>query len=137
MGCGFCASGLGGLQRQLSAGEMVEQAMRIREFGEGAGRLSNVVFMGLGEPLANYDATVQAVRTINAAWGIDIGARKITVSTVGLPGQMRRLADERIQITLALSLHAPSDELRRRFEFRWPWDEHAPVRGLEMSGENT
>ena len=127
MGCGFCASGLGGLQRQLSAGEMVEQAMRIRELGEGAGRLSNVVFMGLGEPLANYDAAVQAARTINATWGMDIGARKITISTVGLPGPMRRLADERIQITLALSLHAPTNELRRRII---PWAERVTIASL-------
>lgn len=112
--CAFCASGLDGLQRQLSAGEIIEQAMRISALSEEGPRLTNVVFMGLGEPLSNYDATVQALRTINAPWGLNIGARKMTVSTVGLPAQMRRLADERMQITLALSLHAPNDDLRRR-----------------------
>jgi len=117
VGCTFCASGVGGLARQLSAGQIVEQAMRVRALCDDA-RLSNVVFMGLGEPLANYGATVHALRTINAAWGLGIGARRITVSTVGLPNQMRRLADEGLQITLALSLHAPTDELRRELI---PW----------------
>ena len=83
-------------------------------------RLSNVVFMGLGEPLANYAAVVAAVRIINADWGMNIGARKITVSTVGLPSQIRKLAGEELQINLALSLHAPSDELRRELI---PWAE--------------
>lgn len=114
VGCVFCASGLDGLERQLSRGEIVEQVMRLRQLSAAPPRLSNVVFMGLGEPLANYDATVGAVRTINAEWGLGIGARKITVSTVGLPAQMRRLADEGLQVTVALSLHAPTDDLRRR-----------------------
>lgn len=127
VGCVFCASGLGGLQRQLSAGQIVEQAMRVRGLCVGDARLSNIVFMGLGEPLANYDATVHAVRTINAAWGLGIGARKITVSTVGLPTPMRRLADERMQITLALSLHAPTDELRQRII---PWAERVTIDSL-------
>lgn len=112
VGCVFCASGLGGLERSLSAGQIVEQAMRVRQLGGESSRLSNVVFMGLGEPLANYEATVAAVRTINADWGLGIGARKITVSTIGLPEQMRRLANEGMQITLAVSLHAANDELR-------------------------
>ncbi|MFQ5413772.1 MAG: 23S rRNA (adenine(2503)-C(2))-methyltransferase RlmN [Phycisphaerae bacterium] len=120
-GCVFCASGLDGLQRSLSAGEIVEQAMRVRRLCGAASRLTNVVFMGLGEPLANYASTVRAVRTINADWGMGIGARKITVSTVGLPSQMRRLADEGLQVTLAVSLHAPTDELRRRIV---PWAAH-------------
>jgi len=127
VGCTFCASGLGGLQRQLSAGEIVEQAMRTRQLCDDDHRLSNVVFMGLGEPLANYAATVRAVRTINAPWGMGIGARKITVSTVGLPTQMRRLADERLQITLALSLHAPADELRRDLI---PWAQNVSIAEL-------
>jgi 23S rRNA (adenine2503-C2)-methyltransferase len=127
VGCVFCASGIGGLARQLSAGEIVEQAMRVRALCESGRRLSNVVFMGLGEPLANYGATMQAVRTINAAWGMGIGARKITVSTVGLPSQMKRLADEGLQITLALSLHAPDDELRRRII---PWAERVSIDAL-------
>ena len=132
VGCVFCASGVGGLQRQLSAGQIVEQAMRVRELCTDGPRLSNIVFMGLGEPLANYAATVQAIRTINAEWGMGIGARKITVSTVGLPTQMRRLADEKMQITLALSLHAPTDELRRELI---PWAERVSIDSLIEAGK--
>ncbi|MCH8149119.1 MAG: 23S rRNA (adenine(2503)-C(2))-methyltransferase RlmN [Planctomycetes bacterium] len=127
VGCVFCASGLGGLQRQLTAGEVVEQVIRIRALCGGGHRLSNVVFMGLGEPLANYTTTVHALRTINADWGLGIGARKITVSTVGLPTQMRRLADEKMQVTLALSLHAPTDELRREII---PWADRVSIQEL-------
>ncbi len=127
VGCVFCASGLNGLQRQLSAGQIIEQAMRVRELCEPQVRLSNIVFMGLGEPLANYAATVHALRTINAEWGMGIGARKITVSTVGLPTQMRRLADEKMQINLALSLHAATDELRRQLI---PWAERVTIDSL-------
>lgn len=125
--CVFCASGLGGLKRQLSAGEIVEQAMRVRRLAGDEDRLSNVVFMGLGEPLANYDATVRAVRAINADWGMGIGARKITISTVGLPAQMRKLADEGLQVTLALSLHAPTDELRQSLI---PWSKRVSIQSL-------
>jgi 23S rRNA (adenine2503-C2)-methyltransferase len=127
VGCVFCASGLGGLQRNLSRGQIVEQAMRIQRLCDESARLSNVVFMGLGEPLANYGPTVDAVRTINAEWGMGIGARKITVSTVGLIKQMRKLAEERLQITLALSLHAPTDELRQRII---PWAERVNIESL-------
>ncbi len=120
VGCVFCASGLGGMRRNLSAGQIVEQAMVVAQQTADEVRLSNVVFMGMGEPLANYDAAVQAVRTINAEWGMKLGARKITISTVGLPKQMKRLADENLQVTLALSLHAPTDDLRRQLV---PWAE--------------
>lgn len=91
-----------------------------KESSPGASRLSNIVFMGMGEPLANYDAVIRAVRTINAPWGPNIGARKITISTVGLPKQIRRLADESLQLNLALSLHAPTDGLRQELI---PWAE--------------
>jgi 23S rRNA (adenine2503-C2)-methyltransferase len=117
VGCVFCASGIGGLERNLAAAEIVEQALRLATLAAPE-RLSNIVFMGLGEPLANYSETLTAVRVINAEWGLNIGARKITISTVGLPSQMRRLADEQLQVTLALSLHAPTDELRRELI---PW----------------
>jgi 23S rRNA (adenine2503-C2)-methyltransferase len=140
VGCVFCASGLEGVRRNLSAAQIVEQAMRVRRVAclhEGkpavsaaprAGtRLTNVVFMGLGEPLANYDATLGAIRIINAEWGLNIGARKITVSTVGLPKQMRRLADEGLQINLALSVHAPTDELRGALI---PWAKSIPLSDL-------
>lgn len=131
VGCVFCASGIGGVERNLSAAQIVEQAMRVRDLCAGGPRLSNVVFMGLGEPLANYDATVRAVRLINHATGLGIAARRITVSTVGLPKHMRRLAEEELQITLALSLHAPDDELRSRLI---PWAEGVSIEQLIDAG---
>jgi 23S rRNA (adenine2503-C2)-methyltransferase len=120
MACPFCATGQGGLQRNLSAGEIVDQvvaAARTLARGEvpgGPTRLSNVVFMGMGEPMANYNAVLAAVRRMTdpAPDGIGMSARGITVSTVGLVPRMRQLAGEGIPVTLALSLHAPDDELR-------------------------
>ena len=132
VGCIFCASGQPGFQRQLSTGEIVEQAMRVRQVLGPHERLTNAVIMGTGEPLANYDATIAAVRTLNADWGLRIGARKITISTVGLPSQMRRLADEGLQVTLALSLHAPTDELRRRII---PWAERVTLDELVKAAD--
>lgn len=124
VGCRFCASGIGGSVRDLTVGEVVEQALAVAALLAGRGeRLSHVVFMGMGEPLANYRVTVEAVRRINAPpeqGGLGIAQRRITVSTVGLPRQIERLADEGLQITLALSLHAPDDELRGRLI---PWAE--------------
>ncbi|MEJ2086534.1 MAG: 23S rRNA (adenine(2503)-C(2))-methyltransferase RlmN [Acidobacteriota bacterium] len=121
VGCRFCASGIGGSLRDLSIGEILEQAFVIGEIlAERDERLSHVVFMGMGEPLANYTATVGAIRSLNAPWGLGIGQRRITVSTVGLPKQIERLATEGLQITLALSLHAPNDILRRELI---PWAE--------------
>ncbi|HRX84476.1 MAG TPA: 23S rRNA (adenine(2503)-C(2))-methyltransferase RlmN [Phycisphaerae bacterium] len=127
VGCRFCASGIDGLQRQLTAAQIVEQAMRVRALCGDGPRLSNVVFMGLGEPLANYRNTVTALRILNDAHGMHIGARKMTVSTVGLPDAMHRLAEEGLQITLALSLHAPTDELRRELI---PWAERVTIAAL-------
>ena len=128
VGCRFCASGLDGLQRNLTTGEIVEQAMLARREAEAAGgRLSNIVFMGLGEPLANFDQVVRAIRTINADWGMNIGARKITVSTVGVPKGIRKLADEGLQLNLALSLHAPDDDLRAELI---PWAERITIKEL-------
>lgn len=125
VGCRFCASGIGGLTRNLSAGEIVEQVWQLaRVTLPPAERISNVVIMGIGEPLANYDATVKAVRLINAADGLNIGARKITLSTIGLPAQIRRLAGEDLQITLALSLHAPNQALRAELI---PWAAKFPL----------
>ena len=112
MGCAFCATGVGGFGRNLSAGEILGQFLLIRAHERT--RLSNVVFMGMGEPLANYDATVRAIRILAAPYGMGIGMRHITVSTVGLVPQIRRLAEERLQMTLAVSLHAPTDDLRSR-----------------------
>jgi 23S rRNA (adenine2503-C2)-methyltransferase len=116
MACPFCATGQGGLTRNLSTAEIVEQvraaAAALRD--DWGDRLSNVVFMGMGEPLANYARVVAAVRRITAAppHGFGISARSVTVSTVGLAPAIRKLADERLGVTLALSLHAPDDELR-------------------------
>ncbi|MDR7483025.1 MAG: 23S rRNA (adenine(2503)-C(2))-methyltransferase RlmN [Armatimonadota bacterium] len=121
MGCAFCATGLAGLQRNLTAGEIVDQVQLIAQ--ETAERPTHVVFMGMGEPLANYEATVRAVRLLNAPWGLGIGMRHLTISTVGLVPQIRRLAAERFQLTLAISLHAPDDALRDRLvpvNRRWP-----------------
>jgi 23S rRNA (adenine2503-C2)-methyltransferase len=110
MGCAFCATGVGGFARNLSAGEILGQFLLIKRYGRT--RISNVVFMGMGEPLANYEATVRAVKILAAPYGMGIGMRHITVSTVGLVPQIRRLAAERLQMTLAVSLHAPTDALR-------------------------
>ena len=120
MGCPFCATGQGGLQRNISTAEIVAQvadAERLLSSGElpgGVGRVDNVVMMGMGEPLANYAAVLAAVRQITApvpdGWGIS--ARGVTISTVGLVPGMRRLAGEGLPVTLAVSLHAPDDALR-------------------------
>lgn len=123
VGCRFCASGIGGLEGNLSAGEIVEQAWRLGQL-DGVGRISNIVFMGMGEPLANYSNVVRAIRTINAPWGMGISARRITVSTVGLPAAIRKLAEFELPVTLALSLHAPDDDLRREII---PWAEYATI----------
>ncbi len=116
MACPFCATGQGGLTRNLSTAEIVEQvrAAAVACRDEFGGRLSNVVFMGMGEPLANYARVVAAVRRITAAPpdGFGISARSVTVSTVGLAPAIRKLADEQLGVTLALSLHTPDDELR-------------------------
>ncbi len=124
VGCRFCASGMGGLDGNLSAGRIVEQAWRLGRL-EGVERISHIVFMGMGEPLANFANVVHAVRTLAAPWGMGIGARRITISTVGLPQAIERLADQlELPVTLALSLHAPNDELRRRLI---PWAEYTTI----------
>jgi 23S rRNA (adenine2503-C2)-methyltransferase len=111
-GCAFCATGLDGLVRNLSAGEIVEQVFHLQRSCRQ--RVTNVVFMGMGEPLANYDATVAAVRAMIDPQRLGLSARHVTVSTVGLPKPIRRLAGEKLPITLAISLHAPNDALRRQ-----------------------
>ena len=112
MGCTFCASTLTGLTRNLTAGEMLSQIYEIqRETGE---RVSNVIVMGMGEPLDNYDNLLRFLKLVSDERGICISQRNITVSTCGLVEQIRRLAEEKLQITLAISLHAPNDEIRRR-----------------------
>ena len=120
MACPFCATGQAGLTRNLSVGEIVDQVVYLAGVAAGGAvtgappRLSRVVFMGMGEPLANYPRVVEAVRRLTAAApeGPGLSQRHITVSTVGLVPAMRRLIAERLQVTLALSLHAPDDDLR-------------------------
>jgi 23S rRNA (adenine2503-C2)-methyltransferase len=111
-GCKFCASGLDGFSRNLDASEIVQQLLAVEKAtGE---RIDNVVFMGMGEPLANLPNVVRAIRIINAPWGLEIGARHITVSTSGLAPQIRKLADEPLQSRLAISLHGATDEVRNK-----------------------
>jgi 23S rRNA (adenine2503-C2)-methyltransferase len=109
MGCGFCATGQAGYERNLTVGEILEQVISAR-LDARPRRLSNVVFMGMGEPFANYDRVMISIRRIIEDLGI--GARRITVSTVGLVPQMLRFAEERLQVGLAVSLHAANDQLR-------------------------
>jgi len=109
-GCKFCASGLEGLTRNLDAAEMVQQLIAVEE--KSGEKIDNVVFMGMGEPLANLKNLLRAIRIINAPWGLGIGARHITVSTSGLAPQIRELANEPTQFRLALSLHGATDDVR-------------------------
>ena len=111
-GCKFCASGLDGWKRNLRADEIVNQIMMVEKASHE--RIDNIVFMGMGEPLANYDNVMRAIQIINAPWGIGIGARHITISTSGLVPQIRQLADQPLQIRLAVSLHGASDDVRSR-----------------------
>jgi 23S rRNA (adenine2503-C2)-methyltransferase len=113
VGCKFCASGLGGLDGNLSAGRIVEQVWRLGQLPE-VGRVSNVVFMGMGEPLSNFQNVVSAVRTLSSLWATGISGRKITISTVGLPKAIDRLTAENPGYHLAVSLHAAEDALRTR-----------------------
>jgi 23S rRNA (adenine2503-C2)-methyltransferase len=122
MGCAFCASGANGVVRSLGADEIVAQYMAGRKFGE----ITNIVVMGMGEPFANYDETMRALKLINAGKGPNLGARHITISTCGVVPGFERLAAEGIQFELSVSLHAPNDELRSRLmqvNRRWPIDE--------------
>lgn len=109
MGCGFCATGQAGFERNLGTGEIVEQVIRARRSALGR-RVSNVVFMGMGEPLANYDRTWAAIERLHDAVGLS--ARHLTISTVGLVPGIQRLATERLPVNLAVSLHAANNELR-------------------------
>jgi 23S rRNA (adenine2503-C2)-methyltransferase len=122
MGCVFCASGLAGLKRDMSAGEIVAQLLQVcyaedertpRARSELAS-FDNIVVMGMGEPLANYDALIRALTIVNAPWGLGFGARRITVSTSGLVPKILRLADEPLGFRLAVSLHGATDEVRTK-----------------------
>jgi 23S rRNA (adenine2503-C2)-methyltransferase len=111
-GCKFCASGLDGWTRNLRPEEIVDQLLAVER--ASAEKIDNVVFMGMGEPLANFGNLVRAIRIINAPWGLGIGARHITVSTSGLAPQIRQLAEESLQIHLAVSLHGATDAVRNQ-----------------------
>ena len=133
VGCRFCASGINGVKGNLSAGQIVEQVYRLNQIMAGgeAGaaavsgsselRITNVVFMGMGEPMSNYQEVMKAIRILNHPQCLNLGARRITVSTVGVPAKMKQLAEEELPINLALSLHAPNESLRKALI---PWAEH-------------
>ena len=111
-GCKFCASGLEGFSRNLRTSEIVDQIITVER--ESSEKIDNVVFMGMGEPLANLQNVMRAIQIINAQWGLGIGARHITVSTSGLAPQIKKLAEESLQIRLAVSLHGATDEVRNQ-----------------------
>ena len=114
MGCTFCATGAQGFRRQLSVGEVLAQALLARGWArEEGGELTHVVFMGMGEPLANYETVSAALERLSDAGAFALSPRRITVSTVGLPTQIRRLAEDHPQVNLAVSLHAAEERLRR------------------------
>ena len=127
VGCTFCASGMEGLERSLTAGQIIEQALWVQRQLTPEGRISNIVMMGMGEPLANYRHVLNAVKTFNAVWGLNIGARHITISTIGLPEKIRKLAHEPFQFTLAVSLHAGDEKLRQELI---PWAKRIPTKEL-------
>jgi 23S rRNA (adenine2503-C2)-methyltransferase len=124
VGCTFCATGIGGLARNLTAGEMVEQTVSAVRQARGLGRpLTNLVMMGMGEPLQNYAETMAFVAIINDPKLLGFGARRITISTSGIVPRIDALAEEPYQVNLAVSLHAPNDELRDQLvpiNRRWP-----------------
>jgi 23S rRNA (adenine2503-C2)-methyltransferase len=138
MGCKFCASGLAGLKRNLSAGEIVHQLIQVcrredartpRARAELAS-FDNLVVMGMGEPLHNYDNLLRALTIANAEWGLGVGARRITLSTSGLVPKIRQLADEPVSYRLAVSLHGASNEVREQImpiNQRWPLEELLPA----------
>jgi 23S rRNA (adenine2503-C2)-methyltransferase len=144
VGCVFCVTGQFGFARNLEAGEIVEQVLR---FNTSERPVTNVVFMGMGEPLANYDETLRAIRLLTHPLGMRLGARRITVSTSGVLPAMHRLADEGLQVGLAVSLHAANDELRSSLmpiNRRWPIgevvaaaDHYAERTGRRVSYEYT
>lgn len=131
VGCAFCATGRQGFERSLSSGEIVDQvlhfARKMRHAAEGPQTVTNVVFMGMGEPMANYEATLQAVRSLNSPQAFGLGSRHITISTVGLVPGIERLSREDLQVGLAISLHAAVDVLRDRLV---PVNKRYPVNAL-------
>ena len=137
-GCKFCASGLAGFKRNLIAAEVVSQLMHIckmedahtKRAKEEIASFDNIVFMGMGEPLANYDTLVQTIKILNADWGLNFGARRITVSTSGLAPQIMKLAQEGVAVRLAISLHGATNEVRNKImpvNKKYPLEELIPA----------
>lgn len=125
MNCSFCATGLGGFRRNLTAGEMLAQVILMRQADEGE-RVSHIVLMGMGEPLDNYDEVLTFLKIANASWGLGIGYRHISLSTCGITPQIKRLQTEDLPINLSISLHAPNDQIRQQImpiAKRYPMDE--------------
>jgi len=113
MGCVFCATGQMGFRRNLSAGEVIEQVLFLgRELSQSGEKITNIVIMGMGEPFHNYDAVLEAIDRLNDPNGLNLGARRFTISTVGIVPGIRRFAAEKRQVNLAISLHAANDTLR-------------------------
>lgn len=139
LGCKFCVTGQMGFERQLSAGEIVEQvyhferSLRRASPKGGHRQITNVVFMGMGEPMANFDSVLAAVRLLTAPEGMGLGARRITISTSGLVPGIERMAGEGLQLGLAISLHAPNDQLRDRL---MPVNRHYPIAQLMKAADN-
>ncbi|MBN1869723.1 MAG: 23S rRNA (adenine(2503)-C(2))-methyltransferase RlmN [Candidatus Omnitrophica bacterium] len=125
-GCRFCASGIGGWKRNLTCAEILSQILAMNRITE-ARRISHIVFMGVGEPLDNYDNLIKAVRVINSPKGLNIAARRITVSTCGIIPMIKKLAEEGLQIELAVSLHGFSDESRN---ILMPVNKKYPIKDL-------
>jgi 23S rRNA (adenine2503-C2)-methyltransferase len=137
VGCRFCASGLGGLDGNLTAGQIVQQVWQLgtmlHDQGDAIGRVTNVVFMGMGEPLANFPNVSKALQLLTAEWGLNLSARKITISTVGVAPGIRKLAKLDIPVTLAISLHAPNDDIRRQII---PWAKFVTIDELCEAGQD-
>jgi 23S rRNA (adenine2503-C2)-methyltransferase len=114
VGCSFCASGKGGLKRNLTSGEILEQILHLFSVLPAEAAIRNVVLMGIGEPMRNYDNVMRAIRTMNAPWGFEIGARRITISTIGDLKGIERFSGEGLQVNLAISLHGPDDRTRAK-----------------------
>lgn len=112
MGCSFCASTIGGKNRDLTSGEMLGQILKVQN--DSSQRISNIVLMGTGEPLDNFDNVIKFLSIVNHPLGINIGMRHITISTCGLVPKIKKLADMQMQLTLAVSLHAPNDDIRKK-----------------------
>ena len=129
--CAFCASGAKGLKRNLESFEIVEQIVHANLCLENE-RVNYIVFMGIGEPLANFENLVQSINMITARWGLDIGARRITVSTVGIPDRIIALSKLPCQINLALSLHSADDEVRKKLI---PYAKKYPIKRIVESAE--